>query len=439
MMKTLHSILPLAIFMFGTMVASAQHVIPLTPEYWEIEDGENKRSDLDLTTLYGMDCLHLPGGNVAWLKDSSFSNFRLEMDMAGIYMPGLSFRGFDKRNYEHLYLRVLSNNQQDALQYLPVFNGGFSWQLYNYPDHEAKVSYPKKYLCSLNGQMNEEASSEDRNKQIRAYLRTGGISTSDKVVVMQAGPGLWKIIDPGNLTLHYMEQADDSIRIYSGLEWIHVRLEVFGKMARFYVEDMKSPVIVINRLKQEEVGGMISLRNVFLESYYANIRIEPIDHMAGYRAPDPTDPAVDLLSQYELSGKFGRDVDHLQDIIDSVVAQTDQWRVIRAEPDGLINLSRYFDITEGTALLKTTIESPTDQLVDLHFDYTERLAISLNSEIVFSDSLRVRNNEGRVVDGEEKTELRLVKGTNELIFMLTSDAYRQNWGMVARIPGFTFP
>jgi hypothetical protein len=40
---------------------------------------------------------------------------------------------------------------------------------------------------------------------------------------------------------------------------------------------------------------------------------------------------------------------------------------------------------------------------------------------------------GRVMDGDEEIDLELKKGTNGLLFVLTSDECKQNWGMIARI------
>ena len=438
-MKKVNPLVPISIFVFGMFVTCTRDSVPFTSGNWEVQDDKGLPQDLDLTTLYGRDCLHLPVGQVAWFKDSSYRNFRMEMDVAGIAMPGFGFRGIDKSNYEYLYLRVMCDNQEDALQYLPVFNGGFSWQLYNYPQFEQKVSYPKRYLCSVAGRPDQDIPERELKERLKEYMKSGGISLSDYNAVIRTGPASWKILDGKNFTLHYLEQGDDSLKIYDGLEWIHVKLEVFGKRALFYVEDMGKPVMVIDCLKQEKAGGLVSFRNVFADSYYANIHIEPINRLSGHAAPEHANAVANCLSQWELSGKFGRKYDDLQQKIDSVKSQPGKWRQIQPDPDGLINLSRYFDVTDGTAILRTHIESRVDQQVDLLFDYAERLAISLNSEIIFSDSLRIRNNEGRVMDGEEKINLKLTRGTNELMFILTSDAYRQNWGMIARIPELTFP
>lgn len=432
-MKKQNIIMQVTLLVISMAMVRAQHPAPFDAEHWEIKDASSQTKGLTDTILYGRSCLRLPAGHVAYLKDSSYKNFRMEMDLAGIAMPGFGFRGQDMENYEYLYLRVLCDNQGDALQYLPVFNGGFSWQLYNYPEYEHKVSFPKRFLASVQGGINAELPAEEVHEQVKVQVNSGGVSLSDAVVVMQTGPALWKIIDPENLTLHYLEQEEDSARIYSGLEWIHVKLEVFGKQAKLFVEDMDTPVMVIHGLKQEEAPGLITFRNVWVDSYYANFSIERIKDLPVYREPEAEDPPAGYLSEWAVSGKFLRNDQNLQAQIDSVKSHTEHWSPVRADSDGLINMSRFFEVTEGTAILRTYIESPEDLEVDLLFDYSEHLAISLNSEIIFSESLRVNKNEGRVMDGEEKIPLKIQKGRNELLFVLTSDNYRQNWGMIARI------
>jgi len=49
------------------------------------------------------------------------------------------------------------------------------------------------------------------------------------------------------------------------------------------MEDMDTPAMKIDCLKQEEIAGLISLRNVFTVSYYTDISINPIDLPEGYK------------------------------------------------------------------------------------------------------------------------------------------------------------
>ena len=422
------------ILLLGIKLLQAQGPVLSTHDNWEVRDANNEIKEATITTLYDRDCLKLPAGHVAYLKDSSLLNFKMEMDIAGIAMPGFGFRGPDRDNYEYIYLRVLCDNQGDALQYLPVYNGGFSWQLYNYPRYEKKVSYPKKYLVSVPGRIPGDASAESVNKLVKEFMESGGVPLSDAIAIRPTSDSSWKIIDQKNLTLHYLSQGNDSMSIHNGLEWIHIKLVVFGEKAYLYVEDMETPAMAIDCLRGKEVPGLISLRNVWVDSYYANISIEKLADLPGYAKAEQEAYTPAYLSEWELSGKFRRNDETLEEQVDSV-CKTDEWRTIHSEYDGLINMSKYFDVTDGTAILRAYIDSPSDQQVDLLFDYSEHLAISLNSDIIFSDSIRFNNNEGRVMDEEEMITLPLKKGKNELLFILTSDAYRQNWGMIAKIEG----
>ena len=37
------------------------------------------------------------------------------------------------------------------------------------------------------------------------------------------------------------------------------------------------------------------------------------------------------------------------------------------------------------------------------------------------------------MDGEEKSDVMLKKGDNELVFVITADGYHQNWGVIAKL------
>ncbi|MEJ2195915.1 MAG: hypothetical protein P8X73_13790 [Ignavibacteriaceae bacterium] len=431
-MKKSNVITVFILILISTIIVSAQDLIPFNSDYWEIENSNNEPQEINLTTLYGKSCLRLAVGHKAWLKDSTFSNFRLEMDIAGVVMPGLGFRAKDKRNYEYLYLRVMSNNREDALQYIPVFNEGFSWQLYNYPDYEKVASFPERYSFSVPGDTKNTINGQN-NEFVKELFQKGGITLSNSLKVRQTDSTNWQVIDYEKIRIYYIRKNIDSLNIYNELDWIHIKLEVIGKNALFYVEDMNTPQMAINSLKHNNSFGYILLKNNFADSYYANFQIESIDDPQENTEYEVMDAPSVYLSKWDISDKFKRNDQNIQGQIDSIKTYTEHWRPINSEPSGLINLSRYFEETEGSVLLKTQINSPIDKNVELLFDYAKHLIISLNSEIIFSDSLRLRDNQGRVIDGEEKTNLMLEKGNNEIIFVVTSDPFKQNWGFIAKI------
>ena len=147
-MKKSKIIVTTILILVGAFIVSAQEIIPFNSDYWEIVNEEVAPQDIKLTSLYGKECLHLPAKHTAYLKNNIPDDFKLEMDIAGVVMPGLGFRSTDKRNYEYIYLRIMSSNKGDALQYFPVYNGSFSWQLYNYPDFEKPATFPTRLLFS---------------------------------------------------------------------------------------------------------------------------------------------------------------------------------------------------------------------------------------------------------------------------------------------------
>lgn len=432
-MRNFKIIVLITLLMLNISMIYAQTSIPFNSDFWEIEDADGQDRDLDLTTLYDTKCLHLPVGHRVYLKDSTIHNFRLEMDIAGVIMPGLGFRGIDKNNYEYLYLRIMSDNQGDALQYIPVFNGSFSWQLYNYPKYEHKASFPKRFLVSLPWEDTTEITSGQNIEYVKEIFGKGEITLGNNFHVVQADSLTWKVLDPEKINIYYITRDAATLNVYTALEWIHIKLEVLENTAMFYVEDMNTPNMVIDDLKHENPAGFVLLRNLFADSYYANINIEKIDLLQSTTETEEIYTPPEYLSEWEISEKFVRNDQNIHVQIDSVKRCTKQWKKIKSEPSGLINLSRYFEETVGSVLMKTTINSPADKSVDLLFDYSERLVISLNSDIVFSDSLQMGDNGGRVMDGDIKTDLKLKEGDNEIVFVISSDPYKQNWGVIAKI------
>ncbi len=412
----------------------AQDIIPFTSEYWEIENADYEPKEMELITLYGKSCLHLPSKHKAYLKKDTPDNFRLEMDIAGVVMPGLGFRAIDKRNYEYIYLRIMSNSKEDAIQYFPVFNGSFSWQLYNYPNYEKSASFPVRYLFT-NPWDPKKTISGQKNKFVKEIFQKSGIAIGDSLGVMDTDSVNWLAVDYDNLRVYNIKGTSDSLKVFNQLEWIHIKLEVAGNKAKFYVEDMNSPKMVINPLKLDSNSGFLLIRNYMVESYFANVTIDEIDvhDNSDSVERDDKDALSEYLSEWLISDKFDKNDQNIKAQIDSVKTSTKRWRPIKSESTGLINLSRYFEETKGSALLKTKIHSPIEKTVEMLFDYSEHLVISLNSEIIFSNSLQMGDNGGRVMDGDQKIKLNLKEGKNELIFLLTSDAYKENWGVIAKI------
>lgn len=94
---------------------------------WQIIDEKARIED-----HLGRKSLFLASG-LAYLKDASFENGVIEVDVAAVNRPsfiGMIFRSENPDEYELLYFRPHKSGQPDAVQYTPTFNGSPAWQLY---------------------------------------------------------------------------------------------------------------------------------------------------------------------------------------------------------------------------------------------------------------------------------------------------------------------
>ncbi len=119
-----------------------------------------------------------------------------------------------------------------------------------------------------------------------------------------------------------------------------------------------------------------------------------------------------------------------------------KWNKISAEENYLINLNRYFNKTksENTVLAKVIINSKKALTKKLHFGYSDKIRIFLNSGKLFEGDNTYQESDryedrGYVLDKFEVIELPLVKGVNELIMEVSEDKF--GWGFIARISDLT--
>lgn len=119
-------------------VAIGQTLVPFDSFDW-IVDGKATSE-----TFLGKAGITLAGGMIT-LKDSTFKNGIIEFDMVLVndrYFPGIGFRVQDKANFEYVYLRPHQLGNPDAIQYIPIFNGQDSWQLYYGDGYSTAITYP---------------------------------------------------------------------------------------------------------------------------------------------------------------------------------------------------------------------------------------------------------------------------------------------------------
>lgn len=113
--------------------------IPFTADRWTLLDPEARPMP-----YLGRPSLFIDNG-FAMLRDSSFGDGTIEFDIAmhgHASFSGVVFRAASADDCELIYLRPRLSREPDAVQYTPVFNGIFAWQLYNGKGYTAAAELP---------------------------------------------------------------------------------------------------------------------------------------------------------------------------------------------------------------------------------------------------------------------------------------------------------
>lgn len=412
---------------------------PFNDSFWQIENTEGTFDSLEILEHQGRQSLLVKAGQQAILKDVMLENFVVDFYTNG-QVPGLAFRVQDLENYEYLYLRMMMSGKHDALQYVPIHNGNLPWQLYNYPKYEGSAIYPRKKVLSLPITMKKLLVKGKVSDSLFLALEEKGHTFSNEsfLDIPEGSPAY--IFDPKSNRALIFEIKEDAIEFLDFKVWVHLRVKVVENSMSVYVGDMNTPTFVVENLKRDIQAGGISIFSNFGDFYLSNFFIKEIKSIHSNSAeitPKPTPPKY--LSQWQMSETFTKEPERLLQQVDSLIANEEQFKVIEADEDGLINVSRFYHDMEKTVLFGSTLISDEDKEVTLNFDFADQLVILLNSQILYEGEMNFRpppnkGTEGRVFVQDEEIKLDLKQGKNRLYFVLSGDSRQKfNWGFIAKL------
>jgi hypothetical protein len=159
------------------------------------------------------------GGGIVVLRDTSFHNGTIEVDVAG--KPRLGAVP-DARGFVGLAFRVS-------------------------PD-------PSRYECFYVRPTNGRAEDQLRRNHSAQYISMPDYQWSK---LRKESPG----------------QYESYVNLAPG-EWTTIKIEVSNMKARLYVNDSTQPVLIVNDLKHEDSQGSVALwTGMGTEAYFANLRI----------------------------------------------------------------------------------------------------------------------------------------------------------------------
>lgn len=234
--------------------------------------------------------------------------------------------------------------------------------------------------------------------------------------------------------------------------WFHMRLEVTGAQAKWYVKDMEKPALVMNDLKSGVQKGLIALYVLTGATYYANFEVRETPAATWERHYPPMPP--DTLIKWSLSPAYDALARNLERPLSRSECDAIKWQDVEAEAPGFVVIYRYrealhlrvtfatdfskrLDPQPGTKVVyaKTTIVSDRDQVRKLYIGYSDDVSVFLNGRILYrgrsAQNFRDPAFLGIVNPENDAVYVQLKKGSNEL--MLAVSELGGGWGFICRL------
>jgi hypothetical protein len=241
-------------------------------------------------------------------------------------------------------------------------------------------------------------------------------------------------------TPEYQKKAD-----FSMVDWFHVTIEAKNNILKLFINNKEKPTMEIDLIRSDLSIGQILLKSEFDPFYYANLKIEEIENNVNGTLKDVGNNTH--INEWLVSEQFVLNESWLFWSSGSFLESLKGWQKIKADRNGLVNLSKYFEHPKNAAAVKKIIVSESDITKKLLFDYTHTLVVILNSEVIFYG--KEMDKLGRMYDGERQIDIHLKEGKNELLMIIAGDSeiygdgvlyqgrkQAANWGYIARFDDY---
>lgn len=236
---------------------------------------------------------------------------------------------------------------------------------------------------------------------------------------------------------------------------LRVRIAIAGDRADVFLNDDSMAILRVPDLKRERARGAIGFWSVAPDGAPGNeIRNLRVDTRRVPASGDPIGERVHpLASARQLTRWRVSERVPAPDGVNAPLAlpvglTPDTWRLVSAEPNGLINLTKAIgnpagpQVTNvfggagwGLAFAAVTIESASERVVRLSVAYSDGIGIYLNGRRLYagdnSADSRYPDYLGVVGNEVETVDLPLRAGRNELVLGVTDKAF--GWGFRAKL------
>ena len=235
-------------------------------------------------------------------------------------------------------------------------------------------------------------------------------------------------------------------------EWFHVRLEVAGAQAKFYLNDMQKPALVMNDLKSGVQKGQLALYTLIGATYFTNFELRTTPDAPWERHLPPMPP--NTLVKWRLSPAYDALTRDLERPLTPEERDSIQWQEVEAEPPGFVVINRFREPPHMTSTFETdfskrlepqpgmkmvyawtNVEADRDQLKKLSIGYSDEVSVFLNGNILFrgraAQGFREPGFLGIMSPEDDAVYLPLKKGSNEIILAVSEIG--GGWGFICRL------
>ena len=221
-------------------------------------------------------------------------------------------------------------------------------------------------------------------------------------------------------------------------EWVRLKLDIYADTARLFVADMRTPVLIMDKLQIDMQGGGIGLKGLWHDGlYFSNFFYKKGNSLNNHQQ------LIDenIIDHWRLSAKYKIDkFSETQNYPDSILHASNKWITPIVNPDGLVNISRYYEHkpgkTKSCAILKTKLVSTQNKKVCLQFGYSDAVTIFLNGQPLYTGNSAYRSRNmayGGWISYNDKIYLDLKNGDNELLVVIAEEF--GGWGFQAKLEG----
>ncbi|UCC73428.1 MAG: SMP-30/gluconolactonase/LRE family protein [Gemmatimonadota bacterium] len=217
-------------------------------------------------------------------------------------------------------------------------------------------------------------------------------------------------------------------------EWLHLKLEVRGTQARFYLNDMREPALVIHELKHGVSSGPVGvLAPADRTACFSNFRYSLTSELA-FDEPPAVETPPGTIIDWEISRTYPTQRANRARYPHFFSIFTAGWRKVRAEPSGLVDISRHVarENSKGDIILARTIfRAAGNEPLQLSFGYSDEVDLFFNGKKVFSANSAYRYRDPSflgIVGAYDHVYLTTEKGLNEVL-MMVSESFG-GWGFM---------